>query len=71
MSVNKLIAYAQIGETFRNTKISKYHTIIKIVNELSDDEYNQLLNFSKEQGDKDTFDMLVSIRELVKKDERN
>lgn len=70
MSVEKLTAYAMIGKNaleLRKREVERLDKIKNIMGDISDEEYEQLLDLAKKLGDRQMLDDLPKMREMVKK----
>jgi hypothetical protein len=67
MSINKLTSYALIGAEHQKIMQGRIDKIKKVVEELSDDEYNQLLTLAKSNKDEQMIRDLPIWRAMVKK----
>jgi hypothetical protein len=67
MSIEKLTAYATIGAEHQKIQDARNEKMKRIMETLSDDEFDQLMEFSKQMGDERMVRDLPVWRAMVKK----
>jgi hypothetical protein len=67
MSIEKLTAYATIGAEHQKIQDARIEKMKRIMETLSDDEFDQLMEFSKQMGDERMVRDLPIWRAMVKK----